>query len=270
MIRGLSQRGNALADALALREHDVVAFVGAGGKTTAMLRLARELRARGKAVAVTTTTRIFAPEERGALLDVVGRTTRELRRGVLSALARGDVPVVGRALDPDGKLIGVVPASVAWLAKLPAIDHVLVEADGARGKPFKAPRRGEPVIPAVATLVVIVVGIDAVGRRLRAAAHHAAPVRRIVDVGEDDHLVASTIARVLLHPSGGARGVPRGARVVYLINKADTALRIARARALSRELRLGGARHVVTVALRRRDAVVRVDREPRVRRSRSE
>ncbi|MDE3112052.1 MAG: putative selenium-dependent hydroxylase accessory protein YqeC [Chloroflexota bacterium] len=237
-----------------------MALVGAGGKTTAMLRLARELQARGKAVVVTTTTRIRPPGHRHRLRLVLGRTARELHDGVRAALADGDVPVAGHAVAADGKVIGVVAAEVARLAHLRAVDHVLVEADGARGKPFKAPRRHEPVIPAAASLVIVVVGIDAVGYRLRTAAHHVAPVRAIARAAGEDVLGPRTIARVLLDPAGGRKGTPPRARIVYLINKADTAARIEHAHVLSRELLAGGARHVVIAALRRREAILRVDR----------
>ena len=40
----------------------VVSFVGAGGKSTAMFRLAAELAARGQRVITTTTTRIAADQ----------------------------------------------------------------------------------------------------------------------------------------------------------------------------------------------------------------
>ena len=40
----------------------VIAFVGGGGKTTAMFRLAHELKVLGKKVLVTTTTNILMPE----------------------------------------------------------------------------------------------------------------------------------------------------------------------------------------------------------------
>ncbi|MCL5046062.1 MAG: putative selenium-dependent hydroxylase accessory protein YqeC, partial [Actinobacteria bacterium] len=48
--------------ALALRPREVISFAGAGGKTSAMFRLARELAGQGHAVVATTTTAIFAPE----------------------------------------------------------------------------------------------------------------------------------------------------------------------------------------------------------------
>ena len=47
---------------LRIQPKEVVAFVGAGGKTTAMFRLADELVAQGKRVIITTTTRMFAAQ----------------------------------------------------------------------------------------------------------------------------------------------------------------------------------------------------------------
>ncbi len=51
-----------LSSAFRIQPHDVVAFVGAGGKTTAMFRLAEELVTQGKRVVVTTTTKLAASQ----------------------------------------------------------------------------------------------------------------------------------------------------------------------------------------------------------------
>ncbi|HCU68388.1 MAG TPA: hypothetical protein DGF30_04015, partial [Desulfomicrobium sp.] len=50
-----------MAFALDLPAAGLLSIVGAGGKTTAMFRLARELGERGLRVACATTTRIFRP-----------------------------------------------------------------------------------------------------------------------------------------------------------------------------------------------------------------
>jgi probable selenium-dependent hydroxylase accessory protein YqeC len=51
-----------LTQALALSPGDVVSFVGAGGKTSALFRLADELAGQGWRVISTTTTRISQDE----------------------------------------------------------------------------------------------------------------------------------------------------------------------------------------------------------------
>ena len=47
-----------LSDYIGLEEKDVISFVGAGGKTTMMFKLAEEL-GRNSKVLVTTTTKIY-------------------------------------------------------------------------------------------------------------------------------------------------------------------------------------------------------------------
>src|SRR5579884_3209168 len=149
-----------LSEALGVRDRRVVAFTGGGGKTTAMFRLARELAA--ERVLVTTTTKIWVPRPDEAALvlaDDPDGACERLRAG----WARG-VRALGTAVTPEGKLQGVPPEWVAGLRR--AADRVLVEADGAAGKPLTAPRVHEPVIPPSAALVVPVAGVDAVGAAL--------------------------------------------------------------------------------------------------------
>lgn len=248
-----------LREALAIGDGDVVAFVGAGGKTTAMFLAARELRAAGAAVVVTTTTRILVPPPDPDLEVVTLADGPGALAAVRAALAHGHVPVVARAVTPDGKLAGVTTQRVAELAALPEVTHVLVEADGAARKPFKAPRPDEPVIPAAATLVVVVVGIDALGQPLTdRVAHRPEEVTARTSLAPGELLTASAIARVLLGAGGSTRGSPRGARIVALVNKADTPQRVGAAHELATELRLCGAERVVIAALEAASPIVHV------------
>ncbi len=248
-----------LREALGLGDREVVAFVGAGGKTTALFRLARELRADGATVVVTTTTKILIPPASLDLDVVVEPQPSRLLAAVATALALGRIPVAARATTAEGKLEGVPPEWVADLAALPGVTHVLVEADGAARKPFTAPREGEPVIPASATVVVPVVGVDALGEPLSAAvAHRPERVTALTGLADGDRLEAWAIARVLLDPRGSAGSTPRGARIVHLVNKADSPQRVAAARELAAELRRAGAARVVIATLEAEHAVVEV------------
>lgn len=238
--------------ALGLRDRDVIALVGAGGKTTAMFRLARELR---DGVVITTTTKILVPPPSDDLALVVSTDDRVIEREVAHVLRSRRIPVAARATSSDGKLEGIAPELVDTLGALPEARYVIVESDGAARRPFKAPREGEPVIPASTTLVIAVVGIDAIGAPLAEAAHRPERVTALTGLAAEDPLDAAAIAQVMVDPRGGAKDVPSGARFVVLINKADDDARLARARELERALRANGARHVVIAALDAREAV---------------
>ena len=237
-----------LLEALRLKPAEVVAFVGGGGKTTAMFRLADEIVREGGRVITTTTTRIFAAQTRLAQVHV--QSLSDLRAAVErypNVLWTGEVNAA------EGKAYGVDPASVETLrAQLP--EHIiLVEADGSRMRPFKAPGNHEPVIPACATLAVLVVGIDALGLPVTAQFVHRP--EQITAIWPGEVVTAEMIAGVLLHPAGGRKNIPKGARAVALISKVDASNR-AGADQLARLLRVTGDLDSVVLAIGRAGEVV--------------
>ncbi len=165
--------GPTLAEALGFGAFDppagaagckVVAFTGSGGKTTAMFRLATELVARGARVLITTTTHICPPDSQQFPATVIEESLEALVRSARRALDRHPAVVLARGLSADGKLVGLDPG---WIEQLPNqlhVTHLLVEADGSRGRPFKAPAAHEPVIPPSADMVVVVVGLSVIGQ----------------------------------------------------------------------------------------------------------
>lgn len=226
-----------LPEALSIAPGEVVALVGAGGKTTAMFRCARELRRLGRTAVVTTTTRIFVPDASSDLALVVERDRDRAMTRTREEIATDRIPVVGTATTEDAKLVGVPPSWVADLAALPAVHCVLVEADGSARLPITAPREDEPVIPPCATLVVAVVGVDAVGRPIDDVAHRPELVSELTGLPRTAALDEHAIARVLLDPRGNTKGAPARARIAALINKTDDDRALADARTIARALR---------------------------------
>ena len=79
-----------------------------------------------------------------------------------SALDQDDAVLVWRTTD-ERKALGFSPHEVdRWFAN-GAADHIVVEADGARRRPFTAPAPWEPPIPSASTQVVACIGADALG-----------------------------------------------------------------------------------------------------------
>lgn len=203
-----------LAARLGLGRHELVAFVGAGGKSTLLFALGDELAGAGCRVILTTTTKLGA--EQAARAATVCRSTDPAQ--VAGALdGPGPVMVVaGRAC---GKIRGPSSEAVERLFAEAGADHLLVEADGSRRRPFKAPASHEPVIPRAASLVVVVMGADAIGGVISDVCHRPELVAAIAGRTVGDVLDPETCAAVLVDPQGGYRGVPSGARVAIAITK---------------------------------------------------
>jgi len=210
-----------LVQALSIRGNDVVAFVGGGGKSTAMFRLARETTERGGHAITTTTTKIFAAQI--ALAPAHIPSADATRERVAAALAaHRNVLVIGEKNPETGKADGVSLELFHDLRAWFPDACLLNEADGSRMRPFKAPARHEPVIPPETTLVIPVVGADIFGQPLDDEhVHRAELVCALSGASLGASITPEIVARTLAHPDGGRKGVPAGARVVVLINKVD-------------------------------------------------
>jgi molybdenum cofactor cytidylyltransferase len=226
-----------LSRAFRIRSKDVIAFVGAGGKTTAMFRLADELVAQDMRVITTTTTRLGAAQiERAPTALRYDPSSNFVARARVALAAQPHILIVGDDVE-DGKVSGVLPGFIDQLAALDAVDAVIYEADGARRLPFKAPAAHEPVLANSTTLLVPVIGISAIGAPLDDAhAHRAAIAARLAGARVGETLTPMRAARVLAHSQGGLKGKPRAARAIILINQVESDATRDSARALARLL----------------------------------
>lgn len=212
-------------------------MVGAGGKTTLVYRLAAEARAAGLTVLVTTTTHMgtLAESTTGPVL-VEAESTPDIEADLGRALATdGRATILGRRVRPD-KLEGLAPERVDALAS--RADVLLVEADGARGRSLKVPALHEPVIPSSTTLVIVVAGLDALGRPLDAATVHRLDlVCAATGAAEGAPITPALLAAALAHAPGYPSRVGAGMRAGVFLNKADDEAGIGRARAVAVGLR---------------------------------
>ncbi|MGD2050227.1 MAG: selenium cofactor biosynthesis protein YqeC [Chloroflexota bacterium] len=246
---------------------EIVAIVGGGGKTSLMFSLAKTLPGN---VVTTTTTRIFSTQMKlapavcyaGEQGGGTGRKGVELvpltELGSLLTV-HGHCLVVGRV--EGEKASGVSPTLPAQLLARPEVDIVLVEADGSRMKPCKAPAAHEPVIPTGTRLLIPVAGVDAMGQPLVEVAHRPELVSKITGLGMEDVLTEEALATLITHPAGGKKGLPATARMIPLINKVESAERLAAARQVAgRILQDDRVDQVVVGAMNAPQPVVEVHR----------
>ena len=131
-----------------------IAVVGAGGKTTLIHRLAEEYRRKGASVLVTTTTHMLVESDTDLSCDSFAIREKIKRTGYCMA---------GSLCPGQKQKIGSLPEPV-FRDLLIAADYVLIEADGAKHYSLKYPAEHEPVIPAEATDVILVLGIWDLGK----------------------------------------------------------------------------------------------------------
>lgn len=206
-----------LKTALRLGAVPRLAFVGAGGKTTALFQLAREYHS-----------------------PVLVANTAHTERWQL-ALADHNLCYSGtEALQLPKNLPGVTlltgnpnNRSVAGLSSA-GIQNVLqyasekqlplfIEADGSRRHPVKAPADHEPPVPGFVDIVVVTAGLTAVGHEISSDWVHRPEIFATLSKASlGSAITPEILLRVLCHPSGGLKNIPQSARRVVLLNQADT------------------------------------------------
>ena len=236
-----------LAESLDIQKGTLVSLIGAGGKTTTLFHLARELHANGGKVLVTTTTKIFKPNKPHVDRLFLVQDADALI-SACQAISRPAIIGAGYGIDDDGKLIGLPATWLDQIEKNGQFDNILVEADGAASRLFKVPSELEPVVPSLSRLVVWVMAIKILGKPLDAnTVHRAERAAELLAAQPGTILTEEHIVRLLAHREGCLRGIPAASRKAALINQADGVEEIEAARKLaSALLRLGFQRVVIT------------------------
>jgi len=193
-----------------------IAFVGAGGKTTAMFQVARELP---PPVLVTTTTHLGVWQTSLADSHVIRQTVSDFAgfkfRGV--TLITGPIQ--------DDRATSLNENVLYWLHAYSQKYNttLLIEADGGRQKVLKAPNEYEPVIPEFIDAVIVVAGLTGLGKSLNEeTVHRPRLFSNSSGLSLNDSITPEALIRVLTHPNGGLKNIPPHARRIVLLNQAET------------------------------------------------
>ncbi len=213
-----------LSKALRLKPGLAVAFVGAGGKTSAIRRLVEEIAGDQnneiRSVLITTTARLGRDQKDLAAHHIVDPLEDQIEELPVSLAQFRSVLVTGP--DLEGKWI---PPTSDVLEELPRIAAergalLLIEADGARGRSLKAPDKHEPVIPEFVDLVVPMAGLDVLGQAIESeAVHRPELVAAFLKARQNSVIGPAELAALLAAQDGGLKGVPGGAQVRVVLNK---------------------------------------------------
>ncbi|MBI2191234.1 MAG: putative selenium-dependent hydroxylase accessory protein YqeC [Planctomycetes bacterium] len=222
------------AAALGIGPGSFVSVVGAGGKTTLLEHLARELAGQGLRVLVSSTTNLQPPRSKQPGNYILDNGEGGLSAALRARFARhARITVAGTGLRSD-KVKGLDPDVLEAVFAARVADVIMVQADGARKRSFKAPAEHEPVVPCCSTHVILVAGLDALGEPLsERKVHRPEIVARLAGQSLESPVTVETMARVVGHPEGYLGRLPFSARRILYLSKADTPERDEAARRLA-------------------------------------
>lgn len=243
-----------LIDALDARA-GIVCFVGAGGKKTAIRRLARLHPGR---VGISSSTKI---PPLPADIEALRLTLDDGDDKSFSARTGGDRCVVfsGPQVRAD-RFGGLEPARIARLHGAGRFAATYVKADGARMRLVKTPGPGEPQLVPGCHTIVPVLSVRAIGRRLdNLVAHRPEQVAAIAGIPVGTTIDAAAMARVMAHYCA-VLAESSGASIVPLLNMADNeALAAAATETAALTLRFArGIPRIVITSLIAADPIVSI------------
>jgi molybdenum cofactor cytidylyltransferase len=225
----------ALQAAFDLKENEVISIIGAGGKTSLMFALAKELAGNGSKIITATTTKIWEPTTEQSAVIVLEKDVDQLLKKTAALLRQHNHVTVSPEKLGNGKLDSINIGLTARLAEI--CDYLIIEADGAANHPIKAPAANEPVIPENTTLHIPVIGLDAISKPAIADNAFRLPAfLEVTGLKEGDIIDIAAVVRLFTGRDGMMKNVPHQARVVPLLNKTDISGGAEKGKSLARAI----------------------------------
>ncbi|AJR09152.1 putative selenium-dependent hydroxylase accessory protein YqeC [Photobacterium gaetbulicola] len=221
-----------------------ITLVGGGGKTSAAFWLARKFKLWGHAVCLTTTTKMYLPDAHQAdyILPLNAMYCNKKENGKIietrnNALAQDEfdfqdpaITFCYKSLLTDHlktarlKVSGLSEREIKKLQNDFPFTVFIIEGDGSRSLPIKAPHGHEPCIPSYSDMVIGVTGAEAINHKAIPERVHRWPAfSALTQCQPGDVIDAQVLQPLISHPQGLFKSTPRTAQQVWLINKMDQA-----------------------------------------------
>jgi len=199
-----------------------ISLVGGGGKTHLAFWLANFFKLHGYRICVTTTTKMYLPEP--SQYDYIESITN------FSLKQKSSIPAITfiyqhkiqqEDRQPE-KVQGLTTNNLNRIQQSNLFDVIIVEADGAKQLPIKAPARHEPCIPECTNIVIGVTGAEVIFSRANSHQihrwHEFSQLTGCLNQREINH---SVLKSLLASPQGMFKNAPSNALKIWVMNKYD-------------------------------------------------
>ena len=200
----------------------VLSISGGGGKTTSLYAIAGQLKKTDKTVLITTTTAIYNPLFENRSTDRV--ITGTIENILFTPPKKGTITIAAKKiLKNSGKLKGFTPNQIDEIKKSQQYDIILVEADGSKGLPIKAPDVHEPLVPPCTDIACGIIGLDCLDKPLNENIVHRPNLFSNLTKLCWGHKISEKEIAVLCNAKYGVfKNAPDKAAKIVILNKADS------------------------------------------------
>ncbi len=215
-----TEQRKSLYQALSIKKERVISVTGAGGKTSVIYSLANDLAAIGYSILITTTTAMFHPDKEKRRCHTI--VTGDVEKVMSSFPKPGKITIAAASiLQPEQKLLGFKSEEIDRLKKT-VFDFILIEADGSKQLPVKAPAAHEPVIPSSTGIVIGVIGLDCLGQPINSNSVHRADLfSEIAGIPIGSPITKESIRSLVYDSQGLFKNALSAKQRILILNKAD-------------------------------------------------
>lgn len=171
--------------------HHVVSLIGGGGKTTLLYEMAGFGVRNGQNVLVTTSTHTYCPPKEWRDVSIAD-VERKFKTG-RAAIIGSDCKNPEKLSMPEKKFFQAVQKKA---------DLTLIEADGAKHLPCKAPAEHEPALLSCSDIVVGVMGFSALGQPLQKVCFRAERAAELLGCSMEHRISAADLAQLIVSKAG--------------------------------------------------------------------
>jgi probable selenium-dependent hydroxylase accessory protein YqeC len=205
-----------------------ISIVGAGGKTHLSFWLAKFFKQLGLSVCLTTTTKMYYPEE--ASIDHIVKLSDLNNKAMSDNLTKKTSNITflyqetlpSKTINEVDKVKGLQQETLKTIIENVLFDVVIVEADGSKHHPIKAPARHEPCIAKESQIVIAVTGAEAIFSKANSDnIQRWAEFSKLTHCLQQMEIDQTILKRLLSSPQGMFKGAPEQATKIWVINKYD-------------------------------------------------
>lgn len=213
-----------LSNALRIKGGKVVAFVGAGGKSTAIRKLTAELTPHTKVI-ITATIKLALDQRDLAKEHRILDSMRDLESAFESVKDLESVLLTGQKDEIEPEWLGLKPDLTGNLIQTAQQRGwvLLIDADGANGTSLKVLTQYESAILSQCDLVVPIVGLDVIGEDISSPKIHRADIlRQFLKLEDGERISNQHVVDILSSDKGILNAISPLTSLRVLLDKADS------------------------------------------------